>query len=40
MSGEAESAGQVHSWIDLSICELDGAAVTEPARRPVYYWPE
>jgi len=23
--------------IDLSICEVDGAAVTEAARRPVYY---
>ena len=25
--------------IGLSICELDGTAVTEAARRPVYYWP-
>jgi hypothetical protein len=38
--GLAGSPAQVHSRIDLSICELDGAAVTEAARRPVYYWPE
>jgi hypothetical protein len=25
--------------IGLSICELDGRAITDAARRPAYYWP-